>query len=268
MRVAVLDDGSPLGTGTVEQVKNHGLDVAVIFNPPGFGSVTQADLADKLAGCSAVIDLSGPPSLGDGTLTEVYGLVIDEESLLSRVRHSASMLLTAEAAVGVHHHVALSVVGVDRMGTEGAFRALRWKEQMVARSGVPYSIIRSTQVFETVDDVAEAATEDWIVWLPPVRTRPVAGEEVATLLAHTAAFSPLQGVKEVAGPEQFRLDTFVRQALTAEDEHRQVFTDWRSTFFGSRVRRDDLLPGPDAYIAQRLYGEWLIDRTGEGHRMS
>ncbi|TQJ92661.1 hypothetical protein FBY22_3561 [Streptomyces sp. SLBN-31] len=159
-------------------------------------------------------------------------------------------------------------VGVDRIGTEGAFRALRWKEQMVARSEVPYSIIRSTQVFETVDDVAEAATEDWIVWLPPVRTRPVAGEEVATLLAHTAAFSPLQGVKEIAGPRQFRLDTFVRQALTAEHEHRQVFTDWRSTFLGSRVRRDDLLPGPDAYIAQRLYGEWLMDRMAEGHRAS
>ncbi|WP_046731429.1 SDR family oxidoreductase [Streptomyces humi] len=268
MRVAVLDDGSPLGSGTVEQVKNHGLDVVVIFNPRGSGSVTQADLADKLAGCSVVIDLAGPPSLGDGTLTEEYGLVIDEESLLSRVRDSVSMLLAAEAAVGVHHHIALSVVGVDRMGTEGAFRALLGKERMVAGSGVPYSIIRSTQVFETVVDVAEAATEDWIVWLPPVRTRPVAGEEVATLLAHTAAFSPLQGVKEIAGPEQFRLDTFVRQALTAEHEHRQVFTDWRSTFFGSRVRRDDLLPGPGAYIAQRLYGEWLIDRTGEGHRTS
>lgn len=266
MRVAVLDDGSSLGSRTAEQAKNHGLDVVMISNPPGFDSVTQANLTDKLAGCSVVIDLTGPPSLGDGTLTEEYGLVIDEESLLSRVRHSASMLLTAEATVGVHHHVALSVVGVDRMGTEGAFLALRWKEQMVARSGVPYSIIRSTQMFETVDDVADAATEDWIVWLPPVRTRPVAGEEVATLLAHTAAFSPLQGVKEVAGPEQFRLDTFVRQALTAEHEYRQVFTDWRSPFFGSRVRRDDLLPGPDAYIAQHLYGEWLIGRVGDSHR--
>ncbi|MEU3297529.1 hypothetical protein ABZ722_35055 [Streptomyces longwoodensis] len=268
MRVAVLDDGGPLGAGTVQQAKHHGLDVAAIPKPAGIDSLAQTELEGKLAGCSAVIDLSGPPGLGDGTLTEEYGLVIDEESLLSRVRHSTAMLLAAEAAVGVHHHVALSVVGVDRIGTQGAFRGLRMKEQMVTRSGIPYSIIRSTQVFEMVDDVADAATEDWIVWLPPVQARPVAGDEVATLLAHTAAFPPLQGVREIAGPEQFRLDVFVREGLTAEDEHRRVFTDWRSTFFGSRVRRDDLLPGPDAYIAHQLYSEWLSDRTGNGDSTS
>ncbi|MEV5900764.1 SDR family oxidoreductase [Streptomyces sp. NPDC052127] len=263
MKVVVFDGGGPTAAQTAQRVKDHGHEVAVVSASTGADALTGVGLADTLTGCSVVIDLSGPPSLDDGTLTEEDGLVIDEDAVLARVGHSTADLLAAEAAVGVEHHVSLSVVGVERVREEGAFRALQAQEEMIRRSGIPYSIVRATQLFESVEEIATAATQDWIVWVPPVEVRPVACAEVATLLAHTAAFKPWNSAREIAGPEQFRLDTFVRVALAADaadQEHRRVFTDDRSTLFGARIRRTDLLPGPGAHIAQQRYGDWLADR--------
>ncbi|MFJ4833708.1 SDR family oxidoreductase [Streptomyces sp. NPDC088747] len=259
MKVIVLDDGGPTAAETAWRVKDHGHEVAVFPLSTGADASTGVGLADALIGCSVVIDLSGPPSLDDGTLTEEDGLVVDEDAVLARVSRSTAGLLAAEAAAGVEHHVSLSVVGVDRVREEGAFRALRAQEEMIRRSGISYSIVRATQLFESVGEIATAATEDWIVWVPPVEVRPVAGAEVATLLAHTAAFRPLNGVQEIAGPDQFRLDTFVRKALAADRDQRRVFTDTRSTLFGTRVRHTELLPGPGAHIARRRYGDWLAN---------
>ncbi|MER7926060.1 NAD(P)H-binding protein [Streptomyces sp. NPDC096057] len=257
MKVVVFGNGLPTTAETAQRVRDHGHEVAVVSAPTGGDNLTEADLADALTGCSAVIDLSGPPSLDDGTLTEDDGLVIDEDALVARRGRATAGLLAAEAAVGVAHHVSLSVVGVDRVRAEGAFRALRAQEEMIRRSGIPYSIVRATQLFESAVEIAAATTEDWIVWVPPVGIRPVAGAEVATLLAHTAAFTPSHAVQEIAGPDQFRLDTFVRAALTADQEHRRVFADNRSTVFGARIRHADLLPGPGAHIARQRYGDWL-----------
>ncbi|MFD5632067.1 SDR family oxidoreductase [Streptomyces sp. NPDC127072] len=257
MKVIVFDAGGPPAAETAQRVRDHGHEVVVVPVPTGADALTGVGLADTLTGCSVVIDLSGPPSLDDGTLTEEDGLVVDEDAVLARVSRSTADLLAAEAAAGVEHHVSLSVVGVDRVREEGAFRALRAKEEMIGRSGIPYSIVRATQLFESVGEIATAATEDWIVWVPPVEVRPVAGAEVGTLLAHTAALEPLNGVQEIAGPEQFRLDTFVRRALAVERDPRRVFTDTRSTLFGTRIRHTELLPGPGAHIAQRRYGDWL-----------
>jgi len=256
MRVVVFDDAGLFGAETAQQVQGHGHEAVVVSRMAGVDLLTGAGLADALTGCDAVIDLSGLPSLDDGTLTEDYGLVIDEDAVLDRVGRSTARLLAAEGAAGVAHHVALSVVGADRVRAEGVFRALQAQESMVRGSGTPFSIIRATQLFESVEDVADAATEDWIVWVPPVEVRPVARAEVAAFLAHTAVSKPLQGVGEIAGPDQFRLDVVVRQALSADEEHRRVFTDSRSTFFGARVRRTDLLPAPGAYIAQQRYAAW------------
>ncbi len=261
MKVVVFDNGLPATAEIAQGVRDHGHEVSVVPAPTGGDNLRKADLADVLTGCSAVIDLSGPPSLDDGTLTEDDGLVIDEDALVARRVRATAGLLAAEAAVGVEHHVSLSVVGVDRVRAEGVFRALRAQEEMIRRSGIPYSIVRATQVFESAVEIAAATTEDWIVWVPPVGIRPVAGAEVATLLAHTAAFTPTNAVQEIAGPEQFRLDTFVRAALTADQEHRRVFADNRSTVFGARIRHADLLPGPGAHVARQRYGDWLVSRS-------
>jgi hypothetical protein len=175
MKVVVLDDGRPTTAETAQRVRDHGHEVAVVSAPTGGDNLTEADLVDTLTGCSVVIDFSGPPSLDDGTLTEDDGLVIDEEALVARRGRATAALLAAEAAVGVEHHVSLHVVGVDRARAEGAFRALRAQEEMIRRSGIPYSIVRATQLFESAAEIAAATTEDWIVWVPPVRGRPSPG---------------------------------------------------------------------------------------------
>jgi uncharacterized protein YbjT (DUF2867 family) len=207
-----------------------------------------------------VIDLSCQPSLAIGALTEDQGFVIDEEELVESWLRSTRRLLQAETAAGVKHHVSLSVAGVGRAVNMGVFRALQAQESLIQQSAMSYSILRSTQTFESAEDIAAASTEDWIVWVPPVEVRPVALTDVAMLLAHTAVSRPRTGVREIAGPEKIRLDIFVRAALRGNVEYRRVFTDIHSPFFGTRLRPSDLLPGADAFIAQTSYREWLAGR--------
>ena len=263
MKVVVFDDGGLIGAETALWVRDHGHEVDLVSAPGGLGSLTGEEIAESLRHCSVVIDLSRQPSPNTGIITDDHGLVMDEEALVAAWRRSTSALLQAETAAGVEHHVSLSVVGVERIGSEGAFRALQAHETMVQRSGIPYSIVRSTQMFESAEDIATAGTEDWIVWVPPVEVRPVSLTDVAILLAHTAVSRPLIGVREIAGPEKFRLDAFVRTALTAvHAEHRHVLTDVRSPFFGARLRPTDLLPGVDAFVARTSYREWCASRPG------
>ncbi|MEV5385603.1 hypothetical protein [Streptomyces sp. NPDC052721] len=263
MKVVVFDDGGLFGAETALWVRDHGHEVDLISAPGGLDSLAREEIAESLRHCSVVIDLSRQPSLNTGIVTDDDGLVMDEEALVASWRRSTSALLQAETAAGVEHHVSLSVVGVDRIRSEGAFRALQAHETMIQRSGISYSIVRSTQMFESVEDIATAGTEDWIVWVPPVEVRPVSATDVATLLAHTAVSRPLMGVREIAGPESFRLDAFVRAALTTvHAEHRHVLTDIRSPFFGARLRSTDLLPGADAFVARTSYREWCASRPG------
>lgn len=257
MKVVVIDDAGPMGVETAVRVREHGHEAVLVSPSTGVNVVTGEGLSEALEGCSVVIDLSGPPSLADGILTE-NGLLIDDDAVMKTLCCSTANLLSAEAAADVKHHVALSVVGVERLKEHGYFRALQAREAMIRQSQMPYSVIRATQLFESAGDIADAATEDWIIWVAAVQIQPVSCAEVATLLAHTAAFRPLFGVREIAGPDQFRLDTFLRASLNAVGEHRRLFTDDRSTYFGARLRRDDLLPGADAYIARTRYDDWLI----------
>ncbi|MGW5664669.1 SDR family oxidoreductase [Streptomyces sp. NPDC003758] len=263
MKVVVFDDGGLIGAETALWVTDHGHEVDLISAPGGLDSLAREEIAASLRHCSVVIDLCRQPSLNTGIVTDDDGLVIDEEALVASWRRTTRALLQAETAAGVGHHVSLSVVGVDRIRSEGAFRALQAHETMIQQSGISYSIVRSTQMFESAEDVATAGTDDWIVWVPPVEVRPVSLTDVAVLLGHTAVSRPLMGVREIAGPEKFRLDVFVRDVLaTVHGEHRHVLTDVRSPFFGARLRRRDLLPGADAFVAQTSYREWCASPPG------
>ncbi|MEV1082432.1 SDR family oxidoreductase [Streptomyces sp. NPDC050211] len=256
MRVVVVGGGF-LSREAAAGVRNHGHEAVVVSDSSGVDAYRGVDLSETLDGCSVVIDLSDPLSLEDGIGADIDGLLLDDEATMEKVCRSTAKLLAAEAAAGVRHHVALSVVGMGRLQEHGYFRALQAQEDLIRQSPMPYSIISATQLFESVGDIADAATEDGNVWVAPVQVRPVSCGEVATLIAHTAAFKPLFGVLEIAGPDQFRLDTFVRAGLTAAGDHRRVFTDDRSTYFGARLRRSDLLPSPHAYITQIHYNKWL-----------
>ncbi|HEY9331303.1 MAG TPA: hypothetical protein VIS09_24190 [Streptomyces sp.] len=260
MKVAVWDDGGQIGAETALQVRGHGHEVELFSAPRGLDPFTQEEITEALRDCSVVIDLLCRPSSAIGTLTEDHGFLIDEEALVDAWTRSTRRLFQAEATAGVTYHVALSVAGLDRVANRGVFRALKAREAMIRRSRAPHVILRSTQMFESAEEIATAGTEDWIVWVPPVEVRPVALRDVAVLLAHTAVSRPRTGVHEIAGPEQFGLDAFVRAALAANAEYRRVFTDARSPFFGARLGPTDLLPEADAFIARTSYEEWLAGR--------
>lgn len=257
MKVVVIGGSGFLSREAAAGVRDHGHEAVVVSDSSSVEAFRGVDLSETLDGCSVVIDLSGPSSLENGIVAEADGLLLDGEAIVEKVCRSTAKLLAAEAAAGVKHHVALSVVGMERLQEHGYFRALQAQEDLVRQSLMPYSIISATQLFESAGDIADAATEDGNVWVAPVQVRPVSCGEVATLIAHTAAFKPLFGVLEIAGPDQFRLDTFVRAGVTAAGDHRRVFTDDRSAYFGARLRRGDLLPSPHAYIAQIHYNKWL-----------
>ncbi|MEU9343209.1 NAD(P)H-binding protein [Streptomyces sp. NPDC048278] len=266
MKVVVIDDAGSTGVATVAGITGHGNEACLVSASSGVDIRTGEGLPEALENCSVLVDLTGPPSLDDGVRTEDSGLVIDEEAVMETLCRSTANLLSAAAAAGVKHYVALSVVGVDRLRESGYFRALYAKESLIRQDRIPYSIIRATQLFESAGDIAEAATEDWSVWVAPVLIRPVSCADVATLVAHTASFRPLLGVREIAGPDEIGLGMFVRAALTDSGEYRRLFIDDRSPYFGARVRRHDLLPGADAHIAPTRYGDWLDDRLAPGSR--
>ncbi|MBT2413578.1 hypothetical protein J7I94_23950, partial [Streptomyces sp. ISL-12] len=210
---------------------------------------TSDEMAETLDGCAVMVHLAPAPA---------------PRHTLSWLRATGE-LLRAGTAAGVRHHVCLSAVGADRI-TGGVFPALKAREALLQRSGTSYSVLRATQTYEAAEDIADAGTEDWIVWVPPAEVRPVSLTDVATLLAHTAVSRPLNGVLEIAGPEQFGLDAFVRTALRAETEYRRVRTDPHSPFYGARLRPLDLLPGTGARIARTTYREWLTGRPAPDTR--
>jgi hypothetical protein len=254
MKVVVFDDGGLMGVETALWIRDHGHEVDLVSASAGLDSLTHDEVADALRSCAVVIDLADQ-------LPPVTGTLIEDDAALAGSRLGATgKLLRAGLAAGVKHHVCLSVVGADRVRSEGEFRALQAREAMIRRSGATYSILRATQMFEAAEGIAHASTEDGIVRVPPVEVRPVALTEVAMLLAHTAVSRPLNGVREIAGPEQYGLDAFVRTALTPRTEHHRVRTDAHRPFFGTRLRPLDLLPGADAFVAHTSYREWFASR--------
>jgi hypothetical protein len=264
MKVVVWDDGGLIGVETALWVRDHGHEVELLSAPHGLDSYTREEVTEVLRACSVVIDLLCRPSLAIRTLTEDQGFVIDDEALVGSWLRSTRKLLQAATAAGVTYHVALSVAGVTRAASRGVFRALKARETMIQRSATPHFILRSTQMFESAEEMATAGTEDWIVWVPPVDVRPVALTDVAMLLAHTAVSRPRTGVHEIAGPEKIDLDTFVRAALAANAEYRRVFTDVHSPFFGTCLGPSNLLPDANALIAQTSYPEWFASRPSPG----
>ncbi|WP_419664723.1 SDR family oxidoreductase [Streptomyces sp. 2-1] len=260
MKVVVFDDGGLMGVETALWVRDHGHEVGMVSAPMGLDSLTPEEVADALHDCAVVIDLAHQPCPATGTFPTRNGQAGDEAAHLGSWLSSTGRLLRAAIAGGVRHHVCLSAVGVDRVQGEGAFRALQAREAMIECSGTSYSILRSTQLFEAAEGIADTATEDGVVQVPALRVQPVSLTDVAMYLAHIAVSRPLGGVREIAGPEQFGLDRFIRIALATDADCRPVRTHARSPFFGARPRPVDLLPGAGAFVAQTSYREWLAGR--------
>jgi hypothetical protein len=272
MKVVVWDDGGLIGVETALWVRDHGHEVELLSAPHGLDSYTREEVTEVLRACSVVIDLLCRPSLAIGTLTEDQGFVIDDEALVGSWLRSTRKLLQTATAAGVTYHVALSVAGVTRAASRGVFRALKARETMIQRSATPHFILRSTQMFESAEEMATAGTEDWIVWVPPVDVRPVALTDVAMLLAHTAVSRPRTGVHEIAGPEKIdQLDGDVGAGRQRGHVSRPAGERVRVDHRVARVVQDEAYFGQFPYRAYRgrqlvWADEQVVDEARVGGR--
>jgi uncharacterized protein YbjT (DUF2867 family) len=201
-------------------------------------------LAEAVEGASVVVDVANAPAWEDAAVMEFF-------------KTSTGNLLAAESAAGVAHHVALSVVGTERLTESGYFRAKLAQEQLIAESSIPYSIVRATQFFEFVNRIADDATDGNTVRLPPALIQPLAADDVASGVGRVSVGAPLNGMAEIAGPEQFRLDELIRGVLTTRNDPREVVTDPQARYFGINPSERALLPGPEAQLAETRFSEWL-----------
>ncbi|MFJ6623259.1 SDR family oxidoreductase [Kitasatospora sp. NPDC091335] len=244
MKVVVIGGTGLIGSKLVAWLGAHGHEAVPASPGTGVDTLTGAGLAEALRGARVVVDVSNSPSFADDAVMEFF-------------RTSTANLLKAGADAGVAHHVALSVVGTGRLQASGYFRAKQAQEELIEASGLPYSIVHATQFFEFVKGIAAEATDGDIVRLAPAGIRPVLSDDVAAAVGRTAVGSPVGGVVEVAGPDTFRLDELVREALAAEDDPRTVATDPHAGYFGAELRESTLLPGPGAHIAGTRFADWL-----------
>ncbi len=244
MKVVVIGGTGLIGSKLVTKLTEHGHEALAAAPNTGVNTLTGEGLAEAIEGASVVVDVSNSPSFEDTAVLEFF-------------RTSTANLLAAEAAAGVGHHVALSVVGTERLPTSGYFRAKIAQEQLIAASPIPYSIVHATQFFEFLKSIAQAATDGDTVRLAPVLVQPMAADDVAAAVGRVAVGTPLNGTLDVAGPEQFRLDELVRRALAALGDPRQVVADPHAPYFGAELGERTLVPAGEAQLGAVRFEEWL-----------
>jgi uncharacterized protein YbjT (DUF2867 family) len=244
MKIVVIGGTGLIGKKVVMNLRHQG-DQAVAASPSsGVNTVTGEGLAQALAGAKVVVDVANAPSWEDN-------------AVLAFFETSGRNLLAAEAAAGVGHHVALSVVGTDRLLASGYFRAKMAQEKLIKTSSIPYTIVRATQFFEFVGGIAQFATEGQMVRLPPALMQPIAADDVAAVMAEVALAEPLNGTFDLAGPEPIRQDDLVRQFLTATGDARTVITDRRALYYGIAVNDQSLTPGDHPRLGPTRFEDWL-----------
>jgi len=243
MRIVVIGGTGLVGSKLVTKLRTHGHD-AISAALPNVNTLTGEGLAAALSGADTVVDVSNSPSFEDAAALNFF-------------KTSTANLLAAEAAEGVHHHVALSVVGTERLLDSGYFRAKMAQEELIRSGPIPYSIVHATQFFEFVKSIADAATTGNVVKLSPALIQPMAANDVAGEVLNVTVAAPLNGLVEIGGPEQFPLDGLVRQGLAARGDPREVIADPKARYFGVLLSERTLLPGPNARLAQTRFEEWL-----------
>jgi uncharacterized protein YbjT (DUF2867 family) len=244
MKIVIIGGTGLIGSKVVTRLREQGHQAVPASPGTGVNTLTGEGLTQVLTGAGVVVDVSNSPSF-EGT------------AVLEFFQTSTGNLLAAEAAAGVGHHVALSVVGSDRVPESGYLRAKVAQERLIRNSPIPYSIIRATQFFEFLERIADEATEENKVRIPPVLFQPIAAQDVADAVARVAVAAPLNGVVEVGGPQQFRFDEFIRLGLSARHDAREVVADPHARYFGAELDQRSLVPNPDATLGEVRFEDWL-----------
>jgi uncharacterized protein YbjT (DUF2867 family) len=244
MKIVVIGGSGLIGTKLVNKLRQRGHEVLAASPSSGVNTITGEGLAKALAAAQVVVDVANSPSWEDKAVLEFF-------------ETSGRNLLAAEAAAGVGHHVALSVVGTERLLQSGYFRAKMAQENLIKASKVPYTIVRATQFFEFVNGIAQSATDGQTVRLPPALMQPIVSDDVAAALADVATNAPVNGMIELAGPELIRQDELVRRFLSAKQDSRQVVTDVHARYYGIELNDQSLTPGDNPRIGPTRFEDWL-----------
>ena len=250
MKIVVIGGTGLIGSRLVTKLREHGHEAVAASPDSGVNAVTGEGLAEVLNGASVVVDVSNAPSWEDAAVLRFF-------------ETSTQNLLTYEAAAGVEHHVALSVVGTDRLSESGYFRAKIAQEKLIKESSSPYSIVRATQFFEFLKGLGDVSFDGEKVRLPHVLFQPMAADDVASAVGRIAVGQPVNGIVEIGGPEQFRLDELVRRRLATLKDPREVIADPNASYSGAKLGERTLLPGNGARLGETSFETWLSQAAAQ-----
>ena len=250
MKIVVIGGTGLIGSKLITILKASGHEAVAAAPNTGVNTLTGEGLAEVLQGTQVVVDVSNSPSFEDIAVMNFF-------------QTSTRNLLSSEVAAGVGHHVALSIVGSERLPESGYMRAKVAQEKLIKEGSVPYSIIHSTQFFEFVKRIADEATTGNSVYLPPVLFQPIASDDVVSALFEVATSSPLNDTIEIAGPEAFRFDELIRLQLRALNDVREVVADPQARYFGTELSERSIVPGDSAQLGETRFADWLSRSTSQ-----
>jgi uncharacterized protein YbjT (DUF2867 family) len=248
VKIVVIGGSGLIGSKLVTLLRTRGHEVVAASPNTGVNTLTGEGLAEALAGAQVVVDVANSPSFED-------------EAVMDFFLTSGRNLLAAEAAAGVKHHVALSVVGTQRVLDSGYLRAKAAQENLIKTSSIPYSILQSTQFFEFIDRMAKSALDGDVYRLSPALMQPIASDEVVAALGEIALGTPLNGTVEVGGPEAIPIDELGRQVLVSQEDSRPIIADTHARYFGAELNDQSLIPGPEARRGTTKFAAWLRQST-------
>jgi uncharacterized protein YbjT (DUF2867 family) len=244
MKIVVIGGTGLIGSKVVDCLRGKDYEAVAASPDSGVNTLTGEGLAEVLEGASVVVDVSNSPSFEDEAVMEFF-------------RTSTTNQLAAESDAGVRHHVALSIVGTDRLPESGYLRAKVAQEKLISESSIPFTIVRATQFFEFALRIADEATDGEVVRLPHVLFQPMAADDVAAAVCGASQQPPADGVIEIAGPEQFRFDEFIQQALTAKGDPRTVIADPKAGYFDTELEEGSLVPTNAVHLGEIRFDDWL-----------
>ena len=250
MKIVVIGGTGLIGTKLVNNLRKRGHEVLAASPKSGVNTFTGEGLTEALTESQVVVDVANAPSWEDKAVMEFF-------------QTAGRNLLAAEAAAGVRHHVALSIVGDDRLPASGYLRAKVAQENLIKKSGIPFTIVRSCQFFEFAKGLVQSVTEGQTVRLSPAFMQPIAADDVAAALTDVAVAEPLNGTIEIAGPEQIRMDEFARRFLSATQDPRKVTADVHALYFGTELNDQSLVPAGKARLGPTHFADWLSRSTAQ-----
>lgn len=244
MKIVVIGGSGLIGTKLVSRLRQKGHEVVAASPASGVDTITGEGLAEALAGAQVVVDLANSPSFEDKAVLEFF-------------ETAGRNLLAAEATAGVRHHLALSVVGADRLPASGYLRAKMAQENLIKASGIPYTIVRSTQFCEFIGRIVESCVDGDVIRLSPALLQPIASDDVADAMADAALGAPVNGTIEIAGPEPWPLDKLARKLLNANGDRREVIADVHARYYGTELNDQSLTPGAHPRLGSIRFEDWL-----------